>query len=268
MTATIEVSTPFEGCRRIALARPDSLNSFTYEMYRSFTVELEKLRYDPSVHVVILTGQGRAFCAGHDVRAPGEASWVPKGLGKAYQTRMALGEINRLPVVMRSLPQPIIAAVNGTAAGLGFALAVAADLAIAARSAKFVNVIHNAGTGHEIGLSYMLPRAIGTQRAAELLLTARPVLSEEAERIGLVLRVVDDEALQEDAIALAKSIAVNTPIGIHLTKQSLWLNQDVGSLGAAIEVESRAVFMAQSTEDAAEKRAAFNEKRAPRFTGR
>ena len=114
----------------------------------------------------------------------------------------------------------------------------------------------------------MLPRAIGTQRAAELLLTSRAVMAEEAERIGLVLRAVDDDQLEEETLKLARAIAENTPLGTQLTKRSLWLNQDIGSLEAAIEMESRAVFMAQSTEDAAEKRRAVKEKRPPRFTGR
>lgn len=264
----IEVSTPFEGCRRVTLARPESLNSFSYEMYRAFNATFDGFRYDPDVRVVILTGSGRAFSAGHDVRAPGEASWAPESLGKAYRARMVLREINRLPVVMRTLPQPIVAAVNGTAAGLGFALAIAADITLAARSAKFVNAFHNAGTGHEVGMSYLLPRVIGTQRAAELLLTGRHVLAEEAERIGMILRVVDDDALQAEAETLARTIAANTPLGTYLTKQSMWLNQEATSLDAAIEMESRAVFMAQSTEDAAERRAAFVERREPRFTNR
>ena len=268
MSASLAISRPFDGCCRIALARPDSLNSFTYEMYREFTAALENLRYDPDVYVVILTGEGRAFCAGHDVRSREPAGWVRQGLGKAYESRMLISEINKLPVTIRSLPQPVIAAVNGTAAGLGFALALCADVAIAARSAKFVNTIHNAATGHEIGLSYMLPRAIGTQRAAELLLTSRAVMAEDAERIGLVLRAVDDDQLEEETLKLARAIAENTPLGTQLTKRSLWLNQDIGSLEAAIEMESRAVFMAQSTEDAAEKRRAVKEKRPPRFTGR
>ncbi len=264
----LSISRPFDGCCRIALARPDALNSFTYEMYREFTAALESLRYDPDTYVVILTGEGRAFCAGHDVRSTEPAGWVREGLGKAYESRMLISEINKLPVTIRNLPQPVIAAVNGTAAGLGFALALCADIAIAARSAKFVNTIHNAATGHELGLSYMLPRAIGTQRAAELLLTSRPVMAEEAERIGLVLRAVDDDRLDQEALQLARAIAENTPLGTQLTKRSLWLNQDIGSLEAAIEMESRAVFIAQSTEDAAEKRRAVIEKRPPRFTGR
>ena len=142
---------------------------------------------------------------------------------------------------MRQLPQPIICAVNGAAAGAGFALALASDLCIAAKSAKFVNSIHNAGTGHEFGMSYLLPRAIGTQRAAEILFTTRPVPAEEAERIGLVLRAVPDEELMNVALEIANILA-NVPMGIWLTKQSLWVNQGVGSLETAIEMESRGVF--------------------------
>jgi enoyl-CoA hydratase len=155
--------------------------------------------------------------------------------------------------------------VNGTAAGIGYALALASDLCLAAKSAKFINVIHNAATGTELGMSYMLPRAVGTQRAAELLLTARPVLADEAERIGLVLRAVPDETLMEEALKLADAIVVNSPIGIWLTKQSLWFNQGGGSLEAAIELENRAVLASQATEDAIEKRTSAIEKRRPDF---
>ena len=166
---------------------------------------------------------------------------------------------------MRAIPQPVIAAVNGAAAGIGFAFALAADLCLVGRSGKFVNSIHNAGTGHELGMSWMLPRAVGTQRAAEILLTARPVLADEAERIGLALRAVDDDRLLDEARALASSILANVPLGVWLTKQSLWLNQGVASLEAACEIEARGVFMAQATEDAAEKRKAWLEKRQPQF---
>jgi enoyl-CoA hydratase len=117
-------------------------------------------------------------------------------------------------------------------------------------------------------MSYLLPRAIGTQRAAEILYTTRPVLAEEAERIGLVLRAVPDEDLMNAALEIAKGILTNVPMGIWLTKQSLWANQGVGSLETAIEMETRAVQIAQATEDAAEKRKSFLEKRAPKFTNK
>ncbi|CAN7770521.1 enoyl-CoA hydratase-related protein [Pseudorhodoferax sp. LjRoot39] len=142
---------------------------------------------------------------------------------------------------------------------------LASDMTLMARSAKFVNTFHNAATGHELRLSYLLPRAVGAQRAAELLYTARPVLADEAERIGLVLRAVDDDKLVQAALELAASIAVNVPLGIWLTKQSLGFNQTALSLEAAIELENRAVMIAQATEDAGEKRNAFFAKRAPEF---
>lgn len=259
------IDTPEAGIRRITLNRPEALNAFTFAMYQGLLGALADVRADPTVRVVILTGSGRAFCAGHDLKAAGDSPWASAGVGKLYNNRAALLGLGQIPVAMRSLPQPIITAVNGTAAGIGYVLALTADMALAARSAKFVNTIHNAATGAELGLSYLLPRAIGSQRAAELLLTARPVLADEAERIGLVLRATDDAQLIEEALVIARGIIANVPLGIALTKQSLWLNQAAGSLEAAIEMENRAVQIAQATEDAIEKRAAFWEKRPPEF---
>jgi enoyl-CoA hydratase len=263
--APVLIDTPREGVARITLNRPESLNAFTFDMYEAFTAALDGLRDDPDVRVIVLTGAGRAFCAGHDVRDGGQPGWVRPGLGRIQRGKYTMRVLGQIPVLMRSMPQPIICALNGAAAGIGYALALASDLILAGRSAKFVNVIHNAGTGAELGMSYLLPRAIGTQRAAELLLTARPVLADEAERIGLVLRAVEDEALMDEALKLADSIAVNSPVGIWLTKQSLWFNQGAGSLEAAIELESRAVLASQATDDAAEKRASAIEKRRPVF---
>ncbi|HSV45232.1 MAG TPA: enoyl-CoA hydratase-related protein [Ramlibacter sp.] len=257
-----------DGIVTLTLNRPDALNAFSFAMYDELIAVLEGLRHDASARVVILTGAGRAFCAGHDLRGGGAAPWVDPALGKPYAAKHAITRIAQIPLLMRSIPQPVIAAVNGAAAGLGFAFALAADLCLVGRSGKFVNSIHNAGTGHELGMSWMLPRAIGTQRAAEILLTSRPVLADEAERIGLALRAVDDDQLLAQARALAASICANVPLGVWLTKQSLWLNQGVASLEAACEIEARAVFMAQATEDAAEKRKAFFDKRQPTFHNR
>lgn len=257
-----------DGIVTLTLNRPDALNSFSFSMYEELIALLEGLRHDAQARVVILTGAGRAFCAGHDLRSGGPAPWVDPALGKPYAAKHSITRIAQIPLLMRAIPQPVIAAVNGAAAGIGFAFALAADLCLVARSAKFVNAIHNAGSGHELGMSWMLPRAVGTQRAAEILLTSRPVLADEAERIGLALRAVDDEKLMAEARALAASICANVPLGIWLTKQSLWMNQGVGSLEAACEIEARAVFMAQQTEDAAEKRQAFLAKRPPNFSNK
>lgn len=257
-----------DGIATLTLNRPEALNSFSFTMYEELITILEGLRHDASTRVLILTGAGRAFCAGHDLRSAGPAPWVDAALGKPYVAKHSITRIAQIPLLMRAIPQPVIAAVNGAAAGLGFAFALAADICLAARSAKFVNSIHNAGTGHELGMSWMLPRAIGTQRAAEILLTARPVLADEAERIGLALRVVPDDRLLTEAASLAASVCANVPMGVWLTKQSLWLNQGVASLEAACEIEARAVFLAQATEDAAEKRKSFLEKRTPNFNNR
>lgn len=266
MSETILIDTPEEGICRITLNRPDALNAFTWEMYQALLDAFADIRRDPAVRAVILTATGRGFCAGHDLKNAGPSPYHADGMGKAYGNRHSLIALGQIPVAMRNLPQPIICAVNGTVAGVGYTLALASDMTIAVRSAKFVNTIHNAATGAELGLSYMMSRAVGSQRAAELLLTSRPVLADEAERIGLILRCVDDDKLMDEALTIARAVMVNVPMGIWLTKQSLWLNQSAGSLEAAIELENRAVAIAQATEDAKEKRTAFWEKRQPKFT--
>lgn len=266
MSDTILIDTPEEGVRRLTLNRPEALNAFSWEMYRALLDALSDIAADSDVRSVILTGSGRGFSSGHDLRAAGVNPHVREGRGKLYNNRHSVIELGRIPIAMRNLPQPIICAINGVVAGVGYTLALASDMTIAVRSAKFVNTIHNAATGAELGLSYMMSRAVGSQRAAELLLTSRPVMAEEAERIGLILRAVDENELMNEALAIARNVAANVPMGIWLTKQSLWLNQSAGSLEAAIELENRAIQIAQATTDATEKRAAFLEKRAPRFT--
>ncbi len=257
-----------DGVVILTLHRPDALNAFTYRMYEELLGYLEDLRVDSAARVVLLTGAGRAFSAGHDLRCTVSASWNDDALGPAYASRRNLAMIGRIPQLMRQLPQPIVAAVNGPAAGIGFVLALAADMCVAARSAKFVNAMHNVGTGHEFGVTWMLPRAVGTQRAAEILLSARPILAEEAQAIGLVLKTVDDDQLMGAALEIAKRIVRNAPMAVTLTKQSLWVNMGIGNLEAACELEARAVFMAAQTEDAAEKRRAFLDRRDPQFSNR
>ncbi|HZU62447.1 MAG TPA: enoyl-CoA hydratase-related protein [Novosphingobium sp.] len=258
---------PAEGVCRLTLNRPEALNALTFAMYAELIDHLEAVRYDHDVRVVLLTGAGRGFCAGHDIRAGGTPGWVPEGLGKAQAQRRVMDLLGEIPQRLHALPQPVICAMNGVAAGAGYALALAADMTLAARSAKFVNAFHNAGSGHEMGFSYLVPRLVGMQRAAELMLTGRAIPAEEAAAMGLVLRCVEDAALMDEALALAEAVMANSPIGIALTKSSMWANVDAPGLAAAIELENRAIFMSQSTADTAEKRQAFLEKRRPRFTG-
>lgn len=268
MSDDILIDEPLEGVKRLTLNRPDAMNAFTFSMYTEFLDVLEGIRFDPKTRVVILTGTGRGFCTGHDLRDGGSPDWVDPDVGKAYNTKYTMSVLSRIPLALRSLPQPVICGVNGTVAGMGYALPLACDMAIAAQSSKFVNSIHNAATGCELGMSYLLPRAVGPQRAAELLLTARAVKADEAERIGLVLRAVPDDELADACLELAKSIMVNVPLGVWTTKQSMWMNENAGSLEQAMEMETRAVFMAQSTEDAKEKRSSFFEKRTPNFANK
>lgn len=261
----ITVSQPEEGVELITFDAPERLNAFTFDMYEDLIDHFRRIRHDASIRVVILTGAGRGFCAGHFAGGAGHPSWVDPELGKIPSNVRTMSVLSELPVIMHQLPQPIIAAVNGAAAGVGYSIALASDIAIAAQSAKFVNAFHNAGTGHELGLSYMLPRAVGTQRAAELLLTRRPVLADEAASIGLVLKAVPDEELMAEALALAAEIKRNHPLGIWYTKQSFHHNQSAPSLAAAIDLENRGVHLVQQTGDFAEMRAAMVEKRPIEF---
>jgi enoyl-CoA hydratase len=263
---SILLDDPAPGVRRITLNRPDNLNGLTPSMYTGLISMLDEIGRDPTVRVVILTGTGRGFCSGHDGSTGEKTAWCPDGVAPAHYTLHFIKVLHELVAAFRNLPQPVIAAVNGSTAGMGYTLVLACDMAIAAKSAKFVNAFHNAGTGSEGGLSYMLPRAVGTQRAAELLLTARPVMADEAERIGLVLRTVPDEELMASALALAEEIKANAPLDVWVTKQNLIHNLNAGSLEQAVQFEARAIAMALTTKDAAEKRTARREKRPPVFS--
>jgi enoyl-CoA hydratase len=265
MSENIKYDDPAPGVRRITLNRPDSLNALLHSMYVELVDNFAKIALDPSVRVVVLTGTGKGFCSGQDGASQEPKSWVPPNVGKQHYALYYMNTLSAVVDSIRNLPQPVIAAVNGTAAGMGYTLAVACDMTIAAESAKFVNAFHNAGTGSEGGLSYLLPRAVGTQRAAELLLTARPVLAQEAERIGLVLRTVPDDQLMTAVLEIAEAIVANAPLDVWLTKQNLNHNLHAGSFRQAIAFETRASAMATATEDAQEKRLSRRDKRPPVF---
>jgi enoyl-CoA hydratase len=265
---TVSVTQPADGVRLITLDAPERLNALSFDMYEALLEALKDTRHNAGIRVVVITGAGRGFCSGHFVGGAGKPSWVDPELGRVPYNVRTMAVLSEIPVLLQQLPQPVIAAVNGPAAGVGFSLALAADIAIAGASAKFVNGFLNAGTGHELGISYMLPRAVGTQKAAEILFTRRAVLAEEAERIGLVLKVVPDQDLLKEALMLAESISATNPLGIWFTKQSFHLNQSAPSLSAAIELENRAVHLVQQTEDMVEQREAMVGKRPPAFKNR
>lgn len=251
----------------LRLNRPDSLNALTPEMVRRIHEALAEVGADESCRAVILTGAGRAFCAGMDIKASVERNRGGKTgpVQKMKNQELFAGMAQRI----RKLRQPVIAAVNGAAAGAGFALALASDIRFASPTAKFlIGAVRIGLTAGESGMSYHLPRLIGASRAFEIMLTGRPLLADEAERIGLVSRIVPDDKLFGAAMECARMIVANSPYSIKHTKQLMWTNLDAPSMDAALELENHMQILATMNEDFMEATVAFTEKRPPRFTGR
>jgi len=265
--ADVDISYPQDAIAQITLNRPDKLNAMTSEMVELLHESLSSVGRDREVRVVILTGAGRGFCAGLDLGGYGEApGYEWKGSverGFAIQKHIA-SLIPRL----RSLPQPVIAAVNGPAAGGGFALVLGSDIRIAATTARFNAAFIRIGlSACDIGTSWLLPRLIGAARAQELMLTGRLFDAEEALRIGLLVDVVPNEVLLDAALAKAEEIRLNTPLGVALTKEGMWSALEIPGLQAAIDLENRQQIMVSFSDDAREMRRAKSEGRPPHFEG-
>ncbi|MGA2519916.1 MAG: enoyl-CoA hydratase-related protein [Acidimicrobiales bacterium] len=251
----------------VTLNRPERLNALTSEMLAHLYALLRDLGRDSACRVVIITGAGRGFCAGDDLRDYHPPDWVPTDVGPTHSNMYQQKYVAELVPRLRALPQPVIAAVNGPAAGAGYALALGADLRLAAASALFVDAFVKIGaSGAEMGLSWLLQRIVGATRAAELVLTGRKVDGAEAERIGLVLATVPDGTVLDAALALAEQITVNTPLGTWMGKATLWSNLEIPSLEAAIDLEARTQILTLGTEDAKEQLEAFREGRPARYT--
>ena len=263
--AEIEISYPRDGIAQITMNRPDKLNAMTSAMVEQLHDALGALGRDREARVVILTGAGRGFCAGLDLGGYGDApgyQWngsVEKGF--AIQKHIA-----SLIPRMRSLPQPIISAVNGPASGGGFALVLGSDIRLAAQSARFNAAFIKIGlSACDIGTSWLLPRLIGAARAQELMLTGRLFDADEAARIGLVVDAVPNEVLLDAAIAKAEEIKLNTPLGVALTKEGMWSALEIPGMQAAIDMENRQQIMASFSDDARETRRAKSEGRLPEY---
>jgi enoyl-CoA hydratase/carnithine racemase len=260
---TVRVEHPNDDVAVITLDRPDRLNAMSFELVDDLHAALDAVHADNSCRVVILTGAGRGFCAGLDLKAIGSAS-VADGLGGPRAGLRSQAHIAALVPHVQSIQQPVIAAINGPAYGGGFALACACDIRIASTSARMgVQFIKVGVSGCDIGISYTLPRLIGAARAHELLLTARDVESAEALHIGLVARVVPDDALLGSAMELATTICSYSPFGVVMTKEVMHANLDASSIEAAIHLENRTQILAGTTGDIAEAARAFVEKRPP-----
>lgn len=263
--STVEVSRPVDGVALVTLNRPDKLNAMTSELVETLHHTLDAIAVDATVRVVVLTGAGRGFCAGLDLGGYGTAPGRPQP-GKVEAGFATQKHIASLIPHMRSIPQPIIAAVNGPAAGGGFALVLGSDIRIAAHEAKFNAAFIRIGlSACDIGTSWLLPRLVGAARAQELMLTGRIFDAAEAEKIGLVLEAVPGAALLDRAYEKAAEIMLNSPIGVALTKEGMWSALEIPGMQAAIDLENRQQIMATFSEDAQETLRARSEKRLPNY---
>jgi enoyl-CoA hydratase len=252
---------------RITLNRPERMNALTYDLVFKLNATLDALVEDCETRVVIITGNGRGFCSGQDMKAaaermkPGATTVVTRF---ASQTRFG-----SMAQRIARLPQPVICAVNGVAVGAGMAIALGADIRIGTPDTRFlIGAVKIGLAAGESGISYWLPRWIGAPRAFEVMLTGRPIEAEEALQTGLILRCVDPEALQDAAIAQAEAILANAPFAVAQTKRIMRRNLDAASLDIALDVENPTQMMTNVTEDYQEAVSAFNEKRPPVFKGR
>ena len=250
------------GVLSLTLNRPEKLNAFNPDMHQALRQGLERAAAESEVRAVLLTGAGRGFCAGQDLAERDvSAGAAPIDLS------VSLGS-NYNPLVrrLRELPKPVICAVNGVAAGAGANIALACDLVLAARSARFVQAFSRIGLVPDSGGTYFLPRLVGTARAMGLALLAESIGAEQAEQWGLIWKAVEDDRLGNEALALARRLASGPTKGYGLLKKAL--NASSGnSLDAQLDLERDLQREAGFTEDYREGVSAFKEKREPRFKG-
>ncbi len=250
----------------VTLNRPDRLNAMSIDLAVALDATLDEIAAENDTWVVVLTGAGRAFCSGLDLKDYGVLPGID-GLSVGRIAQRSMRAYSRIVLTMRRIPQPIVAAVNGPAYGGGMCLTLAADLRIAARSAVFnATGIVNGLTSTEMAAGWLLPRLIGASRSNDMLLTGREVGADEAAEMGLVARVVDDGAALDEALAAAVAMCRFSPYGLSMTKNALWASLEIGSLETAIELEDRNQLMLGFTENLQEAIRAFDSGRDPVYT--
>ena len=261
------------------LNRPQDRNGLTGALLAEYLAALEEARTDASVRVVVTTGEGDAFSAGADMSdLDGESA--RQGLNVLMHDKLGLTGtlstadrafdrlgIGRETLAIKNFDKPLIAAVNGAAAGGGFALAMLHDIRLASERATFTSAFVRIGLVVEMGLSYTLPRAIGLEAAMDMMYTGRSVGADEARTIGLVRRVVSHDRLMDETMAYAEQVAAQAPIAVQFAKRTLARSLD-NSFLAQLELEWPYQVAAFDTDDAREGIAAFRERRPPRFSGR
>ncbi|WP_020497534.1 enoyl-CoA hydratase/isomerase family protein [Sciscionella marina] len=255
---------PDPGVVRLTLNRPHRSNALTAELMSGLGGALDRISADPDVRVVVLAGAGTAFCSGFDLEEI-EGTWalpLPELLSAQQNWALTTARLAELAV-------PVIAAVDGPAVGAGMSLALAADLRVATQRSRFAAAFVRIGlSGADMGLSWTLPRVVGSGVAAELMLTGRELGGEQAARLGLVNSICEPELLHTAALELAGEIGANSPFGVRLTKQALRTGQDASSLRAAIDNENRNQLLASRSEDMAESMAARTQRRTPDYRNR
>jgi enoyl-CoA hydratase len=243
----VTTSKPRPHVSLVTLNRPERMNALSFDTVQPLHDAILEAGADNDTWVVILTGAGRGFCSGLDLEDHG----VPPNIAGLPVSRIATRAMEvfaDLVPAMRNVPQPVIGAINGPSYGGGLCLAVACDIRLAAASATFCGAgIKNGLTGTELGISWILPRMIGAAHAFELILTGRELDAREAERIGLVSRVLPDAELLEAALDVADQICAHSPHGVAMTKRVLWSNLETGSLHAAMDLEARNQLLVRMT---------------------
>lgn len=252
----------------LTLNRPDALNTLNVDLVRELTGALDAVDEDPGCRVVILTGAGRAFCAGLDLTGYGDDDSVTDrgGVIPMFERQQDIAGLARR---LHGLRQPVIAAVNGPAAGGGLALVCASDIRIGSTTSVYaVGFIRAGFSACDIGVSWLLPRLVGTGRAHELMLTGRKFTAVEAERYGLLVDLAEPGELLDRAHSTAQAILANPPLSVELTKVGMWAAVESDSFSSTVEFENRQQMITAMTEDRGEATAAFLEKRAPRYRRR
>ncbi len=250
--ATLEIERPDPGIVRIVLDRPDRLNALNFDLVGDLHDALDLVSRDDACKVVVLTGRGRAFCSGLDLKDWGT---LPPVGAHPHRTAGSTGQsfMSSLASHVRATPQIIIAAVNGPAFGGGFALSLACDLRVAGRSASFCSAFIRTGlTGTDIGISYFLPRLVGAAHAFDLMVTGRTVGADEARAMGIVSQVFEDERLDAESLGIARTVAGYTSAGLRMTKEVMWANLDAPNLEACLAVENRNQDLAGRTDEVRE----------------
>jgi enoyl-CoA hydratase len=266
--ATVLRHEPEPGIVELRLNRPERLNALNEAMTGELTAAMRALHRDRTTRVVIITGEGKGFCAGADLKASAEPGSVPgtegmSQLGYVYKYQEYLAE---LMLAIHECEKPVIAAINGAAVGGGFAIALASDIRVASEQARFGAVFIKTGLSScDVGTSYFLPRLVGASQAAELMLTGRVFGAQEAAEMRLVSRVVAPEMLGETAMQLAREIAANSEYGVWMTKKGLWANLDAPGLRHAMELENRTQVLGCFTGCMEEAMRAFQEGRPPQW---